>query len=154
MARRTWGVCRRVSWMSGQCLGAPGTVWALGGASGAGTPLPSAGARSYPVGSDYATGSSPSLGQANDASDVTAAASPSPEERYLLCEQRAHLESLLAELEPEQRAVLVSHELDATPMRDVARAQRIPVNTAWNRLRLAREDIRNRWHRHRRRKPG
>jgi hypothetical protein len=81
-------------------------------------------------------------------------ASPSPEERYLLCEQRAHLESLLAELEPERRAVLVSHELDATPMRDLARAQRIPVNTAWNRLRLAREDIRTRWHRHRRRKAG
>jgi RNA polymerase sigma factor (sigma-70 family) len=86
--------------------------------------------------------------------DAFHSASPSPEERYLLCEQRAHLGSLLAELEPERRAVLVSHELDATPMCDVARVQRIPVNTAWNRLRLAREDIRNRWHRHHRRKAG
>jgi DNA-directed RNA polymerase specialized sigma24 family protein len=85
---------------------------------------------------------------------ATTPSSKGPHARKAPCAQRAHLESLLAELAPEQRAVLVSHALDATPMCDVARVQRIPVNTAWNRLRLAREDIRTRWHRHRRRKAG
>ncbi len=33
-------------------------------------------------------------------------------------------------------------------MADVAAAFAIPLNTAWNRLRLAREDLREAWERH------
>ena len=40
------------------------------------------------------------------------------------------------------RAVVVAYELERVAMAEVAAAQRIPLNTAWNRLRLGREDLR------------
>jgi RNA polymerase sigma-70 factor (ECF subfamily) len=44
-------------------------------------------------------------------------------------------------LPDERRAVLVLHDLDGIPMPEVARALEIPLNTAYSRLRLARQDI-------------
>jgi RNA polymerase sigma-70 factor (ECF subfamily) len=41
----------------------------------------------------------------------------------------------------ERRAVFVLHELDECPMQEVAQALGIPLNTAYSRLRLAREDL-------------
>jgi len=41
-----------------------------------------------------------------------------------------------------RRAVLILHDLDGFAMRDVADALSIPTNTAYSRLRLAREDFR------------
>lgn len=41
----------------------------------------------------------------------------------------------------ERRAVFVLHELDECPMPEVAEALGIPLNTAYSRLRLAREDL-------------
>jgi RNA polymerase sigma-70 factor (ECF subfamily) len=41
----------------------------------------------------------------------------------------------------DRRAVFVLHELDECPMPEVARALDIPLNTAYSRLRLAREDL-------------
>ena len=82
-----------------------------------------------------------------------AAGTPSAEDRLLVCDEEAHLESVLAEVEPLRRAVFVAHEIHGVPMSDIARAQGIPVNTAWNRLRLARADIRAAWDSHKRRGP-
>lgn len=67
---------------------------------------------------------------------------PSPEARLLACERKARLYAALERMEPDRLAVIVAYELEGIPMGDVAIRLRIPVNTAWNRLRLAREAIR------------
>ena len=48
------------------------------------------------------------------------------------------LERALDALPMDQRAVLVLHEIDETPMKAIADALGIPLNTAYSRLRLAR----------------
>jgi RNA polymerase sigma-70 factor, ECF subfamily len=45
-------------------------------------------------------------------------------------------------LETDRRAVFILHELDQVPIPQVATALEIPLNTAYSRLRLAREDFR------------
>lgn len=47
----------------------------------------------------------------------------------------------LGELELGRRAVFILHELDECTMPEVAEALRIPLNTAYSRLRLARADL-------------
>ncbi len=47
----------------------------------------------------------------------------------------------LQELEIDRRAVLVMHDLDGCPMPEIAEALSIPVNTAYSRLRLGREQL-------------
>ena len=51
------------------------------------------------------------------------------------------LEALQA-LEDDRRAVFIMHDLDELPMSDIAKVLSIPTNTAYSRLRLAREDFR------------
>lgn len=76
------------------------------------------------------------FGEVDVASDAT------PEDALLAAERTRLLQTLLARLSPEKRAVVVAYELEGVPMADVAAAQGIPVNTAWNRLRLGREELR------------
>jgi len=68
--------------------------------------------------------------------------SPSAEERILSHEHHVRLREALDELSSDRRAVIVAHDLEGVAMADVALACGIPINTAWNRLRLAREDVR------------
>jgi RNA polymerase sigma-70 factor (ECF subfamily) len=77
--------------------------------------------------------------------------SPSPEDRYMACERTARLYDVLETIEPARRAVIVAYELEGMAMADVAVTLGIRINTAWNRLRLARADIRAAWDRPRRR---
>jgi RNA polymerase sigma factor (sigma-70 family) len=77
----------------------------------------------------------------------TASGEPTSEERLVHEQQKAVLIRLLDKLEPHRRAVIVAYELEGLPMCDVAAAFAIPLNTAWNRLRLAREELRNEWRR-------
>jgi RNA polymerase sigma-70 factor (ECF subfamily) len=56
-------------------------------------------------------------------------------------EERSLLLRALDEIELERRAVLVLHEWDGNAIPEVARALGIPLNTAYTRLRLAREDL-------------
>ncbi len=70
---------------------------------------------------------------------------PDTEESLIEAERKALLHRLLDTLEPRRRAVVVAYELEGIPMTEVAAAVGIPVNTAWNRLRLAREDLRTAW---------
>lgn len=79
--------------------------------------------------------------------DLTTSDTPDVEERLIDAERKALLLDLLATLDPERRAVIVAYELEGLPMQDVAAALAIPVNTAWNRLRLARGDLRTAWRR-------
>ncbi len=79
---------------------------------------------------------------------------PSTEETMIAQERHALLMKLLAQVEPVRRAVLIAYELDNMSMVEIADELSIPVNTGWNRLRLAREDIRAAWKRYARRNKG
>ncbi len=68
-------------------------------------------------------------------------AGPTPHERLEGKEARAMLLKALDGLDLDRRAVFVMHELDETPMPEIARALDIPLNTAYSRLRLARADV-------------
>lgn len=70
------------------------------------------------------------------------ATSETAEDAMVAAERAALLSALLDRLEPHRRAAVVAYELDGLAMVEVAAAQRIPLNTAWNRLRLGREDLR------------
>jgi RNA polymerase sigma-70 factor (ECF subfamily) len=70
---------------------------------------------------------------------------PSAEQSLIEADREALLHALLATLEPRRRAVIAAHELEGIPMDDVAAAMAIPLNTAWNLRRLAREDLRAAW---------
>jgi RNA polymerase sigma-70 factor (ECF subfamily) len=58
----------------------------------------------------------------------------------------------LNRLELGRRAVFILHELDDQPMPEVAKALGIPLNTAYSRLRLAREHFASALQRARRRR--
>jgi RNA polymerase sigma-70 factor (ECF subfamily) len=87
--------------------------------------------------------------QENAELDLRLCDGPDNEEAFVTCETRSRLVGLLEELLPEQRALVVAYELEETAMDELAIAYRIPVNTAWNRLRLAREALRQAFRRRR-----
>ena len=73
--------------------------------------------------------------------DATADPAPAAEERLRSAEDRRLVVDALASVAEERRAVFVLHEIDGTPMKDIAAALAIPVNTAYSRLRVAREEF-------------
>ncbi len=75
--------------------------------------------------------------------DVDRTADPSPRADELLEAHQARelLLRALDELPIERRAVLVLHEWDGESIPEVARALGIPVNTAYSRLRVGREEL-------------
>lgn len=77
--------------------------------------------------------------------DGMAGVAPTPEASCLAAERVERLHSILATMEARRRDVLVAHELHGVAMGDVALDLGIPVNTAWNRLRLARAALRAAW---------
>lgn len=68
-------------------------------------------------------------------------AAPGAEEHLVAAEDRALVEHGLRALELDRRAVFVMHELDGHAMPEIAAALRVPLNTAYSRLRLAREQF-------------
>jgi RNA polymerase sigma-70 factor, ECF subfamily len=56
-------------------------------------------------------------------------------------EERDILLSALQMLDLERRAILVMHDLDEVPMPEIADLLGVPLNTAYSRLRLAREQL-------------
>ena len=68
-------------------------------------------------------------------------AAPSPEETAGEVEARRVLLGLLERIEPRRREVFVLVEVEGIPVREVAGMLKIKENTAWSRLRLAREDF-------------
>lgn len=59
----------------------------------------------------------------------------------LATERRARLDRALAALDTDKRAVLVLYELEELPMREVAQALEIPLQTAYSRLHAARRNL-------------
>lgn len=82
-----------------------------------------------------------------EALDARPDARPGAEQRILARERHALLARLLAWVKPDRRAVLVAYDVDEMPMAEVAAVFGIPVNTAWNRRRLALEELRAAWRR-------
>jgi RNA polymerase sigma-70 factor, ECF subfamily len=74
------------------------------------------------------------VGDLPDATD----SAPSPDEALERREAQSIVDRALDELELEQRAVFVLHEIDGYPVPEIATALAIPLNTAYSRLRLAR----------------
>jgi RNA polymerase sigma-70 factor (ECF subfamily) len=66
---------------------------------------------------------------------------PDAFERLVQVEATNVAQRVLQSLELERRAVFVMHELDGSPVPEVAEALGIPLNTAYSRLRLAREQF-------------
>jgi RNA polymerase sigma-70 factor, ECF subfamily len=67
-----------------------------------------------------------------------------PPEAYELLasrDQRALIEAALAEVDVDRRAILLLHDMEETPMTEVAKLLEIPVQTAYSRLRVGREEL-------------
>lgn len=67
---------------------------------------------------------------------------PLPDQALAIQEDRALVLEALQLVELNRRGVFVMHDLDGTAMPEIARVLGIPLNTAYSRLRLAREDFR------------
>jgi len=67
---------------------------------------------------------------------------PSPEDNAIVAADCALALEVLDELEPDRRTVFVAYELEGDEMSEIAAELGISSNTAWNRLRLARDDVR------------
>jgi len=72
------------------------------------------------------------------------ARTPSPEDAMSDKQRREILAEAMDLLDDEKRAVFVLHDLDGNSMPVVAESLEIPLNTAYSRLRLAREVLRAR----------
>jgi RNA polymerase sigma-70 factor (ECF subfamily) len=66
---------------------------------------------------------------------------PAVDEQAASRQELARVAEALEALEFDRRAVFVLHEIDGVSVPEVASALGIPVNTAYSRLRLAREDF-------------
>jgi len=64
-----------------------------------------------------------------------------PDDDLAASQNRALLLAALARVPLERRAVLIMHEVDETPMRDIAHHLSIPLFTAYSRLRKARKEL-------------
>jgi RNA polymerase sigma-70 factor (ECF subfamily) len=67
---------------------------------------------------------------------------PLADERLAAEQDRRLVIAALGAIDPERRPVFVLYAIDEVPMDEVARALGIPVNTAYSRLRVAREEFR------------
>jgi RNA polymerase sigma-70 factor (ECF subfamily) len=76
-----------------------------------------------------------------------------PDERIEAHEEHTLLEAALAGMDFDRRAVLLLHDVDEVPVPAIALELGIPVNTAYSRLRLAREELAIAVNRLRRRRP-
>lgn len=79
---------------------------------------------------------------------------PSPDQQMMVCERREALHVALSALSPFHREFLLAHEIEGASIPDLAEAYRIPVNTAWNHLHVARQALRAAWNKQLRQNGG
>jgi RNA polymerase sigma factor (sigma-70 family) len=77
--------------------------------------------------------------------DLVPARTPDNEAAYDARETTQVLFELIGALCPERREVVVAHEIEETPMSQIARMHHLGIHTAYNRLRLGRKDLRTGW---------
>jgi len=63
------------------------------------------------------------------------------DERIQANEEQALVDTALAEMDFNRRAVLIMHDVEELPVPAIARELGVPVNTAYSRLRLARAEL-------------
>jgi RNA polymerase sigma-70 factor (ECF subfamily) len=68
---------------------------------------------------------------------------PQPDEEAARQQARSVVRRALEAIPIDRRGVFVMHDIDGTPIPEVALALEIPLNTAYSRLRLARRDFSN-----------
>lgn len=66
---------------------------------------------------------------------------PSPEEHYSEHQELALLERALQQIELERRAIFIAYEMEEIPVPEIAASMGLPLNTAYSRLRLARQEF-------------
>lgn len=76
-----------------------------------------------------------------ETSDVRASPGSDALEQILEHERLSHAQLALESVEVSRRAVLLAHEVEGFTMPEIARALGISVNTAYSRLRLARQEL-------------
>lgn len=74
--------------------------------------------------------------------DKMNAGSFDPEASLIARQNTQHLADALDALPAHHRQFLLAYEVDKMPIADLANQHGIPLNTAWNRLRLARQALR------------
>jgi RNA polymerase sigma-70 factor, ECF subfamily len=72
---------------------------------------------------------------------VGTSASPAADEVVAARELRALIAKALDSIDLVRRGVFILHEIDARPMAEIAETLGIPLNTAYSRLRVAREEF-------------
>jgi RNA polymerase sigma-70 factor (ECF subfamily) len=77
----------------------------------------------------------------NEASEVIDQQQPA-DERLISQERQRMVKQALHQVPLEQRAILILHDMDETSVPEIALALGIGINTAYSRLRLAREAFR------------
>lgn len=82
------------------------------------------------------------VGDDDDVGSGEPSRAPSPEQAASAAERRAILAKAMDVLDDDKRAVFVLHDLDGASMPVVAESLGVPLNTAYSRLRLAREELR------------
>lgn len=63
------------------------------------------------------------------------------DEQLAAAEDRALLEAALGSVDVDRRAVFLLHDVDGVPVPEIAATLGVPLNTAYSRLRLAREEF-------------
>jgi RNA polymerase sigma-70 factor, ECF subfamily len=76
-----------------------------------------------------------------DGSMPVASTTPAADDLLAGAEERDLVLRALGDVSEERRAVFVMHDIDEIPVPEIARALEIPLNTAYSRLRLARQDF-------------
>jgi RNA polymerase sigma-70 factor (ECF subfamily) len=79
------------------------------------------------------------LSPASETSDPA----PTPLDRLVQAEALTLAQTALNGIEIERRAVFILHEIDECPVPEIAKALGLPLNTAYSRLRTAREEFRS-----------
>jgi RNA polymerase sigma-70 factor (ECF subfamily) len=75
------------------------------------------------------------------AEPVGTSASPAADDVVAARELRALIAKALDSIDLVRRGVFILHEIDARPMVEIAETLGIPLNTAYSRLRVAREEF-------------
>jgi RNA polymerase sigma-70 factor (ECF subfamily) len=75
-----------------------------------------------------------------DAAEPVSSA-PGADELVEARDQRAIVEAALLDVELDRRVVLLLHDLQETPMAEIAELLEIPLQTAYSRLRVGREEL-------------
>jgi RNA polymerase sigma-70 factor (ECF subfamily) len=73
--------------------------------------------------------------------DTPSALQPSPLDHAVMSDDVALLSRLLTQLDPPKREVLMLAELEEMPVPEIAAGLGIPLNTAYSRLRVARQEF-------------